>query len=125
MAIETLDFNTENLEVKIVDSRVGQKYTVTLADDTPLPNTLRFDPNTGLIDGKIPKDIEVLELKVSARSTDGTTRELTIKLDVKAMKEAQNQNNNEAKFETLSEQINAQNYKMNDYGSFVTSLFSA
>jgi len=125
MAIETIDFSTENVEVKIVDSRVGQKYTVTLADDTPLPNTLKFDPNTGLITGEIPEEIEELELKVSARSTDGTTRELIIKLDVKALKEAQNQNNNEAKFETLSEQINAQNDKMNNYGSFVTSLFSA
>jgi len=123
MVIETIDFTTEKVEFKIVDSRVGQKYTVTLADDSPLPESLVFDPNTGLISGQIPEEMEILEVKVSAQATDGTTRVLKIKIDVKELK--QQIENNQAKFETLGEQINAENDKITNYGSFISTLFSA
>jgi hypothetical protein len=126
LTIETIDFADNNVEIKIIDTRVGQKYMATLSDGSPLPSSLSFDPNTGVISGELPEGTENLDISIRATSSDGTTRILNMKLDVKELKEksGQNTNNEQAKFESLKEQIVAQNDKMNNYGSYIASLFN-
>lgn len=121
MTIETIDFIKDEIEIKILDTRVGQKYIVNLQDGTDLPDTLSFDPNTGIVKGTLPAGIDELSLSIKAFSSDGTTRILNIKIDVNELQT--NQNEQEAKFKTLNEQIQVQNHNMNSYGEQVISLF--
>lgn len=40
LTIEKIDFVQEQIEIKVLDTRVGQKYVVTLTDGSELPDTL-------------------------------------------------------------------------------------
>ena len=125
LTIETLEIKQDELEIKIIDTRVGQKYSVTLQDGTALPSSLNFDPNTGIIKGALPAGMEELAISIKALSSDGTTRILNLKIDVNELKEKEVEEvKEEAKYETLKEQIQAQNHKINGYGDYVSSLFN-
>lgn len=138
LVIEKVNFDKENIELKIIDTRVGQKYIVTLQDGSPLPDTLIFDPNTGLISGKLPEDLEELGLSIKAISNDGTTRVLNIKID-DTMLENKNSNNQkknngdssnsifkpQTSFESFRDQLQKEYSNMNNYGKYIESLFSS
>jgi|GEM_PF-6079255 len=115
LSIEKINFVQEQLEIKILDTRVGQKYIVTLLDGSDLPDTLSFDPNTGKITGVLPKGMETLNISIKALSGDGTTRVLNLKIDLKDLKQNE--------FTTLNRQVEKEHFKMSSYGDFITSLF--
>lgn len=75
-------------------------------------------PNTGKIVGVLPDGVTELNISIKALSNDGTTRVLNLKIDLKELKKKQ------SAFNTLSEQVEKQSFKMSDYGSFINSLIS-
>lgn len=118
LTIEKINLVQNQIEIKILDTRVGQKYSVTLIDGNPLPKGLFFDPNTGKITGVLPEGIEELNISIKALSSDGTTRVLNIKIDLKALKQKQNS------FSTLSQQVEKQSFKMSEYGNYINLLIN-
>ena len=117
LTIERIDLVQDQIEIKVFDTRVGQKYIVTLLDGSELPETLFFDPNTGKITGVLPAGMTELNISIKALSNDGTTRILNLKIDLKELRK------NQTAFNTLSDQIEMQNNKMTSYGDFISSLF--
>jgi len=87
LAIESLNIDSETgiLELQIRDASWGSAsiYMATLADNSPLPQWLNFNPLTGTITGTPPANIHKIELIIS--TTDGgNTRhvlEITINFD--------------------------------------------
>jgi hypothetical protein len=87
LAIESLNIDSETgvLELQIRDALWGSAsiYMATLADNSPLPQWLNFNPLTGTITGTPPANIHKIELIIS--TTDGgNTRhvlEITINFD--------------------------------------------
>jgi VCBS repeat-containing protein len=118
LTIEKISLAQDQIEIKLLDTRVGQKYSVTLANGNELPEGLSFDPNTGKIIGVLPEGVTELNISIKALSNDGTTRVLNLKIDLKELKKKQ------SAFNTLSEQVEKQSFKMSDYGSFINSLIS-
>ena len=118
LTIEKISLAQDQIEIKLLDTRVGQKYSVTLANGNELPEGLSFDPNTGKIIGVLPEGVTELNISIKALSNDGTTRVLNLKIDLKELKKKQ------SAFNTLSEQVEKQSFKMSDYGSFINSLLS-
>jgi hypothetical protein len=53
-------------------------YTATLADGSPLPQWLKFDPISGTITGHIPNDTEEIELKIEIINSEGNTEFLQV-----------------------------------------------
>lgn len=130
LVIEKVNFERDNLEIKIIDSRVGQKYSVTLQDGSPLPETMSFDPNTGLISGKLPEDMKELSLSIKAMSNDGTTRVLNIKIDENSLngknaneEKGDKTNDKQAMFKSFKDQLRDEYANMKTYGNYVASLF--
>lgn len=124
ITIEDIKVENNNIEIKVVDVNLAQNFIVTQIDGTPLPAGLFFDPKTGSISGDIPEGLEKLNISIKAISSDGTTRVLNLKLDLKEL-----QNKNQASSETqgfigLKEQIAFENQKLDGYGSYVTGLFA-
>jgi hypothetical protein len=117
LTIEKIALVQDQVEIKILDTRVGQKYSVTLLSGESLPDTLSFDPNTGKIKGVLPAGIDSLNISIKALSGDGTTRVLNLKIDLKSLK------NNNSAVNGLSEQVKSQSFKMSSYGNYITSLF--
>ncbi len=123
LVVERMEIIQDQIEIEVIDTKAGQKYIATLADGNALPPSLSFDPNTGVIKGTLPAGVEELEISIRALSDDGTTRILNIKIDINELKEKA-KTNAEAEFDTLKNQFKAESYKMTEYGSYVTSLFS-
>lgn len=124
ITIEDIKVENNNIEIKVVDVNLAQNFIVTQIDGTPLPAGLFFDPKTGSISGAIPEGLEKLNISIKAISSDGTTRVLNLKLDLKEL-----QNKNQASSETqgfigLKEQIAFENQKLEGYGSYVAGLFA-
>ena len=124
ITIEDIKVENNNIEIKVVDVNLAQSFIVTQIDGTPLPTGLFFDPKTGSISGAIPEGLEKLNISIKAINTDGTTRVLNLKLDLKDL-----QNKNQASSETqsfigLKEQIAFENQKLEGYGSYVAGLFA-
>ena len=126
ITIEDIKVENNFIEIKVVDTNLSQNFIVTQKDGTALPNGISFDPRTGNITGTIPEDLEKLEISIKAINSDGTTRVLNIKLDLKELKNKLQVNQAEAeeKYIGLKEQIAMENQKFDDYGSYLTRLFA-
>lgn len=125
LTLETISTTDNDFEFKIIDSRAGQKYSVTLKDGSPLPAGYKFDPNTGLISVKISSNIKIIELSIKAFASDGTTRILNIKLDLDAMKSPKDLSKTEpTAFSTFKNQIKTEHTNMKHYGKYIESLFA-
>lgn len=126
ITIEDIKVENNSIEIKVVDANMAQNFIVTQKDGTALPSGISFDPRTGNITGTIPEDLEKLEISIKAINSDGTTRVLNIKLDLKELKNKSQANQAEAeeKYIGLKEQIVLENQKLDDYGSYLTRLFA-
>ncbi len=123
ITIEDIKIDSNYIDIKVVDIKSAQNFIVTQIDGTPLPNGLSYDPRTGNISGVIPEDLEKLEISIKAINSDGTTRVLNLKLDLKQLKQKMQAEVNE-KFIGLKEQIAFENQKLDGYGSYLTKLFA-
>lgn len=122
ITIEDINIKDNYIEIKVVDTSLSQNFIVTQIDGSPLPAGLYFDPKTGNISGNIPEDLEELKITIKAINSDGTTRVLNLKLDLKELK---NKNQVEAKeFIGLKEQIAFENQKLDGYGTYLMKLFA-
>ena len=93
-----------------------------------------FDPNTGLITGKLPNDFKELNISIKAMANDGTTRVLNIKIDEKSLSENNNAPENinqnlqnldkDLSYQTFQDQLKNEHASMKTYGSYIHSLFS-
>ncbi|RBQ28461.1 DUF4347 domain-containing protein [Aliarcobacter vitoriensis] len=122
ITIEDISIKDNYIEIKVIDTSLSQNFVVTQIDGSPLPAGLYFDPKTGNITGSIPEDLEELKITIKAINSDGTTRVLNLKLDLKELK---NKNQAEAKeFIGLQEQIAFENQKLDSYGTYLMKLFA-
>ncbi|RWS50129.1 hypothetical protein CKA56_06525, partial [Arcobacter venerupis] len=122
ITIEDIKVENGNLEIKVVDTNLSQNFIVTQSDGTSLPTGLSFDPKTGSISGTIPENLEKLEISIKSVNTDGTTKILNLKLDLKQLK--QKTQAEAESFIGLKEQIALENQKNDGYGSYLTKLFA-
>ncbi|MDD2895879.1 MAG: DUF4347 domain-containing protein [Aliarcobacter sp.] len=122
ITIEDIKVENGRLEIKILDTNLSNNFIITKTDGTPLPAGLSFDPKTGSISGSIPENLEKLEISIKSVNTDGTTKILNLKLDLKQLK-----NKNQAdtqSFIGLQEQVAFENQKLDGYGTYLTKLFA-
>ncbi|MEV9498447.1 DUF4347 domain-containing protein [Aliarcobacter butzleri] len=123
ITIEDIKVQSDFIKVKVVDTNIAQSYVVTQIDGTALPVGLSFDPKTGNISGKIPADLDELKISIKAINSDGTTRVLNLKLDLKELKQKTQAEVNE-RFVGFKEQIAFENQKLDSYGSHLAKLFA-
>lgn len=123
ITIEDIKVQSDFIKVKVVDTNIAQSYVVTQIDGTALPVGLSFDPKTGNISGKIPADLDELKISIKAINSDGTTRVLNLKLDLKQLKQKTQAEVNE-RFVGFKEQIAFENQKLDSYGSHLAKLFA-
>ena len=122
ITIEDIKVENGRLEIKVVDTNQSQNFIVTQIDGSSLPKGLFFDPKTGSISGTIPENMEKLEISIKSVNTDGTTKILNLKLDLKQLN-----NKNQADIQNfigLKEQIALENQKLDGYGTYLTKLFA-
>ncbi len=122
ITIEDIKVDNGRLEIKVVDTNQSQNFIVTQIDGSSLPKGLFFDPKTGSISGTIPENMEKLEISIKSVNTDGTTKILNLKLDLKQLN-----NKNQADIQNfigLKEQIALENQKLDGYGTYLTKLFA-
>lgn len=124
ITIEDIKVENNNIEIKVVDVNLAQSFIVTQIDGTPLPTGLFFDPKTGSISGAIPEGLEKLNISIKAINTDGTTRVLNLKLDLKDLQNKNQASSEIQSFIGLKEQIAFENQKLEGYGSYVAGLFA-
>lgn len=125
IAIEEITFENNRLDVKVVDTTSSQNFIVTQTDGSPLPTGLFFDAKTGSVSGTVPEGLDKLNITIKATNSDGTTRVLNIKLDLKELKNKTQGNQADAQsYIGLKEQIALQTQRSDSYGSYIARLFS-
>ncbi|WNL33773.1 DUF4347 domain-containing protein [Arcobacter cryaerophilus gv. pseudocryaerophilus] len=125
ITIEDIIIRDNYIEIKVINTSLSHSFIVMQMDGSPLPTGLYFDPKTGNIAGNIPQDLDELNITIKSINSDGTTRVLNLKLDLKELKKSQaNQADADEKYMGLKEQIALENQKLDDYGSYLTRLFA-
>ena len=136
--VETIDFKVQGisfesgiLTIDISDDYRSQQevYTGSYGEGEALPDGLYINHLTGQITGVIPDEIldeeGNVELIISAyNDSTNETRILTIKINVEQLKQIDSEPDNSA-YVPLSEQLNMQNDKVNQYGHDLSKLFDA
>ena len=120
MRIAGIDNSAEQLQISIMDNiQDEQVYTGTLGDDTPLPDWITIDSESGKVSAVPPEDEDEITVRVKATGDDGNIRILEIKLNLQELRDNNNAeaaDNNQAAFVPLSEQVTEQVNKQTEHG---------